>query len=83
MTQGQGKAESNGDMGRGADPTCDQHRAYTRWPLELLGGSQAPRRAVCGTRGSLLIVMYGCESWTIKKAECQRIDAFELWCKEG
>ena len=27
-----------------------------------------------------LLVMYGCESWTIKKAECQRIDAFELWC---
>ena len=26
------------------------------------------------------IVMYGCESWTIKKAECRRIDAFELWC---
>ena len=26
-----------------------------------------------------LVVMYGCESWTIKKAECQRIDAFELW----
>ena len=26
------------------------------------------------------IVMYGCESWTIKKAECQRIDALELWC---
>ena len=26
------------------------------------------------------IVMYGCESWTIKKAECKRIDAFELWC---
>ena len=25
-------------------------------------------------------VVYGCESWTIKKAECQRIDAFELWC---
>ena len=25
------------------------------------------------------VVMYGCESWTIKKAECQRIDAFELW----
>jgi len=28
----------------------------------------------------LPIVVYGCESWTIKKAECQRIDAFELWC---
>ena len=26
------------------------------------------------------VVMYGCESWTIKEAECQRIDAFELWC---
>ena len=26
------------------------------------------------------IVMYGCESWTIKKAECQRIDTLELWC---
>ena len=26
------------------------------------------------------LVMYGCESWTVKKAECRRIDAFELWC---
>ena len=26
------------------------------------------------------VVMYGCESWTIKKAECRRVDAFELWC---
>ena len=26
------------------------------------------------------VVMYGCESWTVKKAECQRFDAFELWC---
>ena len=26
------------------------------------------------------VVMYGCESWTVKKAKCQRIDAFELWC---
>ena len=29
------------------------------------------------------VVMYGCENWTIKKAECQRIDAFELWCWRG
>ena len=28
----------------------------------------------------LPVVMYGCESWTVKKAECQRIDAFEMWC---
>ena len=27
-----------------------------------------------------LVAMYGCEGWTIKKAECQRIDAFKLWC---
>ena len=26
------------------------------------------------------VVVYGCESWTIKKAECRRIDAFEMWC---
>ena len=26
------------------------------------------------------VIIYGCESWTIKRAECQRIDAFELWC---
>ena len=26
------------------------------------------------------VVMYGCESWTVKKAECQQIDAFEVWC---
>ena len=28
----------------------------------------------------LPVVMYGCKSWTVKKAECRRIDAFELWC---
>ena len=28
-----------------------------------------------------LVVMYVCESWTVKKAECRRIDAFELWCR--
>ena len=27
------------------------------------------------------VVMYGCESWTVKKAECRGIDAFELWCR--
>ena len=27
-----------------------------------------------------LVVMYGCKSWTIKKSECQKINAFELWC---
>ena len=41
---------------------------------------------LCQQRSTLVkamvfpVVMYGCESWTIKKAECRRIDAFELWC---
>ena len=36
---------------------------------------------VCLVKAMVLpVVMYGCESWTIKKAECQRIDAFDLWC---
>ena len=36
---------------------------------------------VCLVKGMVFpVVMYGCESWTIKKAEHQRIDAFELWC---
>ena len=36
---------------------------------------------VCVVKGMVFpVVMYGCESWTIKQAECQRIDAFELWC---
>ena len=36
---------------------------------------------VCIVKGMVCpVVMYGCESWTIKKAECQRIDAFEVWC---
>ena len=37
--------------------------------------------AFCLVKAMVLpVVMYGCENWTIKKAECQRIDAFELWC---
>ena len=40
------------------------------------------RFTIWATRESMVfpVVMYGCESWTIKKAECQIIDAFELWC---
>ena len=37
---------------------------------------------ICLVKAMVLpVVMYGCESWTIKKAECRRIDAFELWCQ--
>ena len=34
----------------------------------------------CLVKAIFPVVMYGCESWTVKKAECGRIDAFELWC---
>ena len=35
---------------------------------------------ILGGGSKITVVMYGCESWTVKKAECQRNDAFELWC---
>ena len=44
------------------------------------------QRHYCANKGPLVkamffpVVMYGCESWTVKKAECRIIDAFELWC---
>ena len=41
-----------------------------------------PRKVCLVKTMVFLVVMYGCESWTIKKAECWRIDAFELWCWE-
>ena len=39
-----------------------------------------PTKVHLGKAMIFLVVMYGCESWTIKKAEHRRIDAFELWC---
>ena len=51
----------------------------------ISSGGKEPRSAL-GTKVHLVkamvfpVVMYGCESWTVKKAECRRIDAFELWC---
>ena len=39
-----------------------------------------PRKVHLGKAMVFPVVMYGCESWTIKKATCQRIDAFQLWC---
>ena len=57
-------------------------------PTELSGKPKIERGAVCliFLNSHLVkamvfpVVLYGCESWTIKKAELQRIDAFELWC---
>ena len=54
--------------------SCDQPRQHIKKQRLLL-------TKVCLVKATVFpVVMYGCESWTIKKAERQRIDAFELWC---
>ena len=60
--------------------------SFGRKPLTNLDSILKSRDITLPTKVRLVramvfsVVMYGCESWTIKKAECQRIDAFELWC---
>ena len=46
----------------------------------ILKSITLPTKVCLVTAMVFLVVMYGCESWTIKKAECRRIDAFKLWC---
>ena len=52
----------------------DQPRQHTKKHIIL------PTKVHLAEAMVFLVVMYGCESWTVKKAECQRNDAFELWC---
>ena len=73
----------------------DAYSFFFFFPRRLLFGRKAmtnldsifkSRDVILATKVRLVkamvfpVVMYGCESWTIKKAECQRSDAFELWC---
>ena len=70
--------------------SCVVGRGCLLWPVHSLGRTLlafALLHSVLQGQICLLVkgmvfpvVMYGCESWTIKKAECQKIDAFELWC---
>ena len=53
---------------------CTTEQILTRWDITLLTKFYQVKGMV------FLVVMYRCENWTIKKAEYQRIDAFELWC---
>ena len=73
-----------------ADGDCS-HEIKTRLPLGRkvminLDSIFKSRDIILPTKVCLVkamvfpVVMYACESWTVKKAECQRIDAFELWC---
>ena len=56
-------------------------KAMTNLDCVLKSGDISLPTKVCVVKAIVFpVVTYGCESWTIKKAECQRIDAFEMWC---
>ena len=63
-----------------------RHSLLGRKVMTNLGSILKSRHITLPTKVHLVkamvfpVVMHGCESWTIKKAECRRIDAFELWC---
>ena len=73
-----------------ADGDCRheiKRRLFLGWKVMTNLDSMLKRRDITLSSGVCLVkamvfpvVMYRCESWTIKKAECQRTDAFELWC---
>ena len=69
----------------GGLPSMGLHRVRHDWS-DLADSILKSRDITLSTKVRLVkamvfpVVMYGCESWTIKKAECRRIDAFELWC---
>ena len=73
-----------------ADGDCsheiERHLLLGRKAITNLDSTLKSRDSTLSTKVRLVkamvfpVIMYGCESWTIKKAECQRIDAFELWC---
>ena len=79
-----------GDSKITADGDCNheikRHLLLGRKPMTNLDSILKSRDITLPTNVHLVkaivcpVVMYGCESWTIKIAECQRIDAFELWC---
>ena len=70
------------------DGDCSREKTCAPWKESMtkLDSILKSQRHYFANKGSssqnmvFPVVMYGCESWTIKKAECQRTDAFELWC---
>ena len=56
------------------EESCDQPRQYTKMQRHYYVDKDLSSQSY-----GFPVVMYGCESWTINKAECRRIDAFELW----
>ena len=88
MTNGWGKVEAVTDViFLSSKSTADSDRSHEikgRFLLEKEAmtniGSVLKRRDITLKAKAFLVLIYECESWTIKKAECQRTNAFELWC---
>ena len=60
---------------------CNKYSLNTTMPSIFKSRDIPLPTKVCPVKAMVFpVVMYGCESWTVKKAECQRIEAFELWC---
>ena len=58
-----------------------EEKLWPTWIAYSKAGTLLLPTKVCLVKAMVFpVVMYGCESWTVKKAECQRIDAFEVWC---
>ena len=81
---GGSKITANGDCSH----EIKRHLLLGRKPVSNLDGILRSRDITLPTKVCLVkamvfpVVIYGCESWTIKKAECQRTDAFELWLEK-
>ena len=77
---------SSGSLSTRSNPLNLRHLLLGRKAMTNLDNILKSRditllRKVCIVKAMVFpVVMYGCESWTITKVECQRIDAFELWC---
>ena len=74
------KITVDGDFSQESKTLASWKESYNQ-PREHIKKQRHFPKMVCLVKAMVFpVVMYGCESWTIKKAECQRIDAFELWC---
>ena len=75
------KITSDGDCSHEIGYFLLERKAMTNLDSILKGRDVTLLKKVCLIKAMAFpLIMYGCESWTIKKAEHQRIDAFELWC---
>ena len=75
------KITADGDYSHEIKRRCSLEGKLTNLDSILKSKAITSLTKVCLVKAMVFpIIMYGCESWTTEKAECQRIDAFELWC---